>query len=96
MELFFKWMALLASQEPFFSPLSLGFTAPLVGQMVHMLFDMFHSRPQVQHLWLTAALSTAMNPIAIIRITQGAHTSDQATHFRSGDLQALPSGIPRR
>lgn len=46
--------------DRFLSPLALGFTAAIVGQMAHMLIDVFHSRPQVQLLWLLAALITAM------------------------------------
>lgn len=42
------------------SPLALGFTVAIVGQMAHMFFDVFHSRPQVQTLWLVAGLITAM------------------------------------
>jgi putative inorganic carbon (HCO3(-)) transporter len=42
------------------SPLALGFTATIVGQMAHMLFDVFHSRPQVQMLWLVAGLVIAI------------------------------------
>jgi O-antigen ligase len=42
------------------SPLALGFTVAIVGQMAHMFFDIFHSRPQVQTLWLVAGLVTAM------------------------------------
>jgi putative inorganic carbon (HCO3(-)) transporter len=45
------------------SPLALGFTAAIVGQMAHMFFDIFHSRPQVQTLWLVAALVIAMRDI---------------------------------
>ncbi len=39
-----------------FSPLALGFTTAVVGHMVHMFFDVFHGRSQVQLLWLVAAL----------------------------------------
>lgn len=42
------------------SPLALGFAAAVVGQMVHMFFDVFHGRPQLQMLWLVAGLITAM------------------------------------
>jgi O-antigen ligase len=45
------------------SPLALGFTVAIVGQMVHMFFDVFHSRPQVQVLWVVAGLVTAMHSI---------------------------------
>jgi O-antigen ligase len=42
------------------SPLALGLTVAIAGQMVHMFFDVFHSRPQVQTLWLAAALVFAI------------------------------------
>ena len=35
--------------------------ADKAGQMAHMYFDIFHSRPQVQTLWLVAALIIAMH-----------------------------------
>jgi O-antigen ligase len=47
----------------FLSPLALGFTAGIVGQMVHMNVDIFQSRPQVQLLWLVAALLVAMQNV---------------------------------
>ena len=43
------------------SPLALGFTAGLAGQMVHMHVDIFNSRPQVQLLMTVAALLAAMS-----------------------------------
>lgn len=42
------------------SPLALGFTAGLVGQMVHMHVDVFSSRPQTQLLVTVAALVAVM------------------------------------
>ena len=50
-------------RDPFLSPLALGFTAAIVGQMTHMLADVFNSRPQVQMLWLIAGLITAIRNI---------------------------------
>lgn len=46
--------------DRFLSPLALGFTAAIAGQMVHMFVDVFHSRPEVQLLWLVAGLITAI------------------------------------
>jgi putative inorganic carbon (HCO3(-)) transporter len=43
------------------APLALGLAAAVVGQMVHMMVEIFQSRPQVQLLWLIAALLAAMN-----------------------------------
>ncbi|MFL7839869.1 MAG: O-antigen ligase family protein [Candidatus Promineifilaceae bacterium] len=47
-------------QDRLLSPLALGFTVAIVGQMVHMCFDLFHSRPQIQLLWVVAALVIAI------------------------------------
>lgn len=47
--------------DRFLSPLALGFMAAVVGQMAHMFVDVFHSRPQVQLLWLIAGLLTAVS-----------------------------------
>jgi O-antigen ligase len=48
-------------EDHLLSPLALGFTAAIAGQMVHMFFDVFHSRPQVQLLWLIAGLLLVMS-----------------------------------
>ena len=50
--------------DRFLSPLALGLTAAVAGQMGHMLIDVFNSRPQVQLLWLVAGLVTAMRNLA--------------------------------
>ncbi len=42
------------------SPITLGFTAGILGHMVHMLFDIFNGRGPVQMLWISAALVTIM------------------------------------
>ena len=46
--------------DPRYSPLALGLTAGIIGQMVHMNVDLFTGRSQVQMLWLVAGLITAM------------------------------------
>jgi putative inorganic carbon (HCO3(-)) transporter len=43
------------------APLALGFTAAITGLMVHMFFDVFHSRSDVQLLWLVAGLLMVMS-----------------------------------
>jgi O-antigen ligase len=48
------------------SPIALALILAIGGQMVHMLVDVFSSRPQVQSLWLCAALVAA-----IARIKEG-------------------------
>jgi O-antigen ligase len=49
------WSGWKAS-DPSLSPLALGFTAALIGQLVHMQVDLFNARPQVEMLWVLAAL----------------------------------------
>ena len=49
--------------DPLLSPLALGFTAAIVGQMGHMFVDIFSSRPQIQLLWVVAALIAVMSPM---------------------------------
>lgn len=51
-------------EDAFLSVLALGFTAGILGQMVHMSVDVFASRPQVQALWLVAGLLVAMENVA--------------------------------
>ena len=47
------------------SPLALGLAVAIAGQMIHMFVDIFHSRPQVQALWLVVALIIAVRSIDI-------------------------------
>lgn len=46
--------------DRFLSPLALGFTAAIVGQMAHMTVEAFRGRSQLQLLWLVAGLIAAM------------------------------------
>jgi O-antigen ligase len=50
-------------RDPLLAPLALGFTAAIAGHMWHMLFDVFHSRPEVQTLWVASALIVAMGHV---------------------------------
>lgn len=50
-------------QDPFLSPVSVGFSAAILGNMIHMNVDLFNSRPTVQLLWLVAGLITAIYSI---------------------------------
>jgi putative inorganic carbon (HCO3(-)) transporter len=43
------------------SPIALALMLAIAGQMIHMLVDVFNSRPQVQSLWLCAAMIAAMS-----------------------------------
>jgi putative inorganic carbon (hco3(-)) transporter len=56
------WRCAVAD-DPLLSPIALGLTAALLGQLVHMGVDLFQSRPQVQTLWFLAALLAAMSAI---------------------------------
>jgi putative inorganic carbon (HCO3(-)) transporter len=47
--------------DPLLSPLALGFTAALVGHMLHLLVDLFNNRAQVQLLFVAAALIGVMS-----------------------------------
>jgi O-antigen ligase len=48
-------------RDPLLSPLALGLTAGLVGQMGHMVVDIYSSRSEVEFLWVVAALIAAMS-----------------------------------
>jgi putative inorganic carbon (HCO3(-)) transporter len=52
---------IVQANDIFLSPLALSFAAAIAGQTVHMFFDVFHGRPQVQLLWLVAALVMVMS-----------------------------------
>jgi O-antigen ligase len=45
--------------RPSLSPLGLGCTAAIAGHMVHMIVDIFNSRPHVQTLWVVLGISAA-------------------------------------
>lgn len=64
------FMAILASgmrdglkawshRHPLLSPVGLACTTAIAGHMVHMLVDIFNSRPQVQTLWLVLGIAAA-------------------------------------
>jgi len=48
------------ANDRLFSPIALGMVAAIGSQTLHMMADVFHSRPQVQLLWMIAALVAAM------------------------------------
>jgi hypothetical protein len=50
--------------DRFLAPIALSFTLALVGWMVHMNFDLFHSRGQVQLLFLVSAMIAALYNMA--------------------------------
>ncbi len=53
------WQCWRFCDEPL-SSLALGFTAGMIGHMVHMTVDVFRGRPTQQLVWLIAGLLTAM------------------------------------
>jgi hypothetical protein len=71
--------------DPLFSPVALALTAGLLGQMVHMSVDIFQSRPQVQLLWLVAALLVAMETTA----ANGADLNHAQTHLSNEPTRSL-------
>jgi O-antigen ligase len=52
--------------DELFSPVAMGLTAGVVGQLVHMGVDIFQDRPQVEGLWLVAALLVSIE--AVVRL----------------------------
>jgi putative inorganic carbon (HCO3(-)) transporter len=77
--------------DPLLSPVALGFTAGLVGQMVHMQVDLLNDRPQLQLLVTVAALLGSMSrmetpgslmPRPLLRSRAGALTAAQSLAHR--------------
>jgi putative inorganic carbon (hco3(-)) transporter len=64
--------------DPLLSPIALGFSAALSGFMVHMLFDLFTRRPQIQIMWFTAALLAAMTVIVQKKANRASNQPHQA------------------
>jgi O-antigen ligase len=60
------------------SPLALGFTATIVGQMAHMNVDVFNGRPHVQMLWLIAGLITAISRMDLLTAASAAQNDGKA------------------
>jgi O-antigen ligase len=54
------WRA-LHTQDRVLSSLAMGLMAGLIGQMAHMMVDIFNDRPQVQAVWMLAALLAALD-----------------------------------
>ena len=72
------WMA----HDDVLSPLGLGIAAGIVGQMTHMMADIFSTRPSVEPLWFMAAFAVALDQVA----RQPTVEQRPATAYR----QALP------
>jgi putative inorganic carbon (HCO3(-)) transporter len=56
-----KGWACWKENDRLMSTLALGFTAAIVGNMVHQSVDIFHDRPVTQSVWLVAGLIFAMH-----------------------------------
>jgi putative inorganic carbon (HCO3(-)) transporter len=56
-----KGWACWKANDRLMSTLALGFTAAIVGNMVHQSVDIFHDRPVTQALWLVSGLIFAMH-----------------------------------
>lgn len=52
-------------QDALLSPLGLAISAAILGQMLHMNLDLFHTRPEVQLLWVVCALVASIKAIAV-------------------------------
>lgn len=55
-----RGVRIVRRRDPILSLAAAGFVAGLAAMMVHMTVDLFHSRPLVQLLWLTAGLLIAI------------------------------------
>jgi O-antigen ligase len=55
-----RGVACARRHDPFVSSLGIALTAAVAGQAVHMFFEAYHARVQIQPLVLAAALLTAM------------------------------------
>ena len=71
--------------DPQLSPLALGFTAALMGQMLHMQVDIFSTRPLVQLLFVVAALIGVMSRMDAPALQP--ETMRRAGEVRSARLQ---------
>ena len=58
--------------DPMLAPLGIGMTASVASQLSHMTLDVFHSRPQVELLWLVAALINVL--LRLSQVQQPQHT----------------------
>jgi O-antigen ligase len=58
-----KGWACWKQNDGLLSTLALGFTAAMIGNMVHQSVDIFHDRAVTQLLWLVAGLLFAMHGV---------------------------------
>jgi putative inorganic carbon (HCO3(-)) transporter len=72
------WAAVRA-HDRVLSPLALGLTTGIVANMIHMTVDIFHSRTQIQMLWIVMALMLAIASMTTAR-SKRASTLTRAAH----------------
>lgn len=72
------WQAWLC-RDRLLSVLGLAISIALLGHMVHMLVDIFNSRPQTQSLWVIMGLAAAVARLAIAEAT-----SARVSHHNRG------------
>ena len=56
--------------DPYVAPLAVGLTAGLIGHLVHMQVETFNGRPQIQLLFLVAALIVVLSRIDTTRTSR--------------------------
>ena len=59
------------TRHRFFAPLGIGIMVAILGYMLHMVVDIFNSRPQVHSMWALLALVAAMRMIAKEEVAKG-------------------------
>ena len=74
------WEAVVASDRSL-APIAVGLVAGVAANMIHMLVDIFHARPQTQMLWLSLAL--------ILAVWRMVHGSDEKRR-----AEQVPAGLP--
>ena len=69
------------SRDRTLAPLAVAITAGVAGQLFHMGVDIFQSKPEVEGLWLIAALLIAMELIARTEPRRGSSTGIPLRHI---------------
>lgn len=77
--------------DRYLSPLGLGFVMALVGWMLHMFFDIFHNRSQVQLLFLISGLLAALYTMAQERAARQRQISAHQPGFLAAEPLVAPA-----
>lgn len=100
--LYYGWRC-WQSNDAELAPIALGFTAAVIGDMAHMLVDVFNGRPATQQLWLIAALLAAMYRISVKgrarrhvmeNSSTGASRVSLPPHGRISQVSGSPHPVP--